>query len=123
MLKKPWATAFGFAAWVGLDWAKEKHAVSMKDIDSGQRERCEVGSTPEAIELWLICPILALGQRFAGKRKLRFDRRRERQGHLPRRPRFREHPDAVRQALPGHLFRAGYSDSPRSESNLRLASI
>src|SRR5437763_17092380 len=63
MLKKPWATAFGFAAWVGLDWAKEKHAVSMKDIDSGQRERCEVGSTPEAIELWAA----ALYQRYGGR--------------------------------------------------------
>ena len=47
MPEKTWAAAFGFAAWVGLDWAMDKHAITLKDIHSGQRERCEQGNTPE----------------------------------------------------------------------------
>jgi hypothetical protein len=68
MAAKTWSAALGLAAWVGLDWAIDKHAITLKDIDSMQRERCELGNTPEAIELWAA----DLAQRFGGRRL--FDR-------------------------------------------------
>jgi hypothetical protein len=52
MAAKTWSAALGLAAWVGRDWAIDKHAITLKDIDSMQRERCELGNTREAIELW-----------------------------------------------------------------------
>jgi len=51
MPEQTWYAALGLAACVGLDWAMDKHAVTVKDLDSGQRERCQLGNTPEAIEL------------------------------------------------------------------------
>jgi transposase len=63
MAEKTWAAAYGFAAWVGLDWAKDKHAITLKDIATGQRERCELGNTPEAVEIWAA----GLAVRFGGR--------------------------------------------------------
>jgi hypothetical protein len=63
MTEKTWYAAFGFAGWVGLDWAIDKHALTLKDIESGQKERCELDSTPETIEIWAA----GLDQRFDGR--------------------------------------------------------
>ena len=63
MSEETWSAALGLAAWVGLDWAMDKHAITLKDIASRQRERCELGNTPEAIALWAA----GLAQRFGGR--------------------------------------------------------
>ena len=52
MPEQTWYAALGLAACVGLDWAMDKHAVTVKDLDSGQRERCQLGNTPEAVGPW-----------------------------------------------------------------------
>ena len=63
MPEETWYVALGLAACVGLDWAMDKHAVAVKDLDSGQRERCQLGNTPEAVELWAA----GLAVRFGGR--------------------------------------------------------
>lgn len=63
MPEQTWYAALGLAACVGLDWAMDKHAVTVKDLDSGQRERCQLGNTPEAVELWAG----GLAARFGGR--------------------------------------------------------
>ena len=63
MPEKTWFAALGLAAWVGLDWALDKHAITLKDIASGERQRCELGNTPEAVEQWAA----ALAVRFGGR--------------------------------------------------------
>ena len=40
-----------YAAWIGLDWADQKHYWSMRTAD-GKLQRGEVKNTPEAIEVW-----------------------------------------------------------------------
>jgi transposase len=42
-----------FAAWVGIDWADQKHAWCLQAADATQRENGEVEHTPEAIEAWV----------------------------------------------------------------------
>ena len=63
MPETTWYAALGLAASVGWDWAMDKHALTLKDFESGQRERCQLGNTPEAIELWAA----ALAVRFQGR--------------------------------------------------------
>jgi transposase len=40
-------------AWVGIDWADEKHDVSLYDVGSGNEEAFEIRQTPEALQEWL----------------------------------------------------------------------
>src|SRR5437879_3789951 len=40
-----------YAAWIGLDWADEKHDWSLCAAD-GKKRQGQLKSTPEAIELW-----------------------------------------------------------------------
>jgi transposase len=42
-----------FAAFVGIDWADQKHAWCLQAADTTQRENGEVQHTPEAIEAWV----------------------------------------------------------------------
>jgi transposase len=63
MKEKTWYAGLGIAACVGLDWAMDKHAITEKDLESGQRERCQLGNTPEAVEHWAA----ALAVRFGGR--------------------------------------------------------
>lgn len=51
------------AAFVGLDWADQKHVVTLQDADSDQRERFTLDQTPEALQSW----IQRLRDRFAGQ--------------------------------------------------------
>jgi transposase len=51
-----------YAAWIGLDWADQKHFWSMRTAE-GKLQRGELDNTPEAIEIWAS----ALDQRFAGQ--------------------------------------------------------
>jgi transposase len=40
-------------AWVGIDWADEKHDVSLYEVGSGKEEAFEIRQTPEALQEWL----------------------------------------------------------------------
>src|SRR5947208_3534647 len=51
------------AAFVGLDWADQKHVVSLQEADSDQRQRFTLDQTPEALQNW----IQQLRDRFAGR--------------------------------------------------------
>ena len=42
-----------FSAFVGIDWADQKHAWCLQAADTTQRENGEVEHTPEAIEAWV----------------------------------------------------------------------
>jgi len=42
-----------FSAFVGIDWADQKHAWCLQAADTTQRENGEVQHTPEAIEAWV----------------------------------------------------------------------
>lgn len=63
MAEKTWYAGLGLAACMGLDWAKDKHAITQKDLESGQQERCQLSNTPEAVEQWAT----ALAVRFGGR--------------------------------------------------------
>jgi transposase len=51
------------AAFVGLDWADQKHVVSLQEVGSDQRQQFTLDHTPEAVQSW----IQLLRNRFAGK--------------------------------------------------------
>ena len=42
-----------FAAFVGLDWADQKHAWCLQAAGATQREKGEVEHTPETVEAWV----------------------------------------------------------------------
>ena len=52
-----------FAAFVGLDWAEQKHVFTLQSAESHRVERGELEHTPEAVEAWA----MALAQRFGGR--------------------------------------------------------
>jgi transposase len=51
-----------FAAWVGIDWADQEHAVCVVDASTGQREESTLAHQPGAIDDWA----MALHNRFPG---------------------------------------------------------
>src|SRR5258708_35844809 len=51
------------AAFVGLDWADQKHVVTLQEANSDQRQRFTLDQTPEALQSW----IQLLRNRFAGR--------------------------------------------------------
>jgi transposase len=51
------------AAFVGLDWADQKHAVTVQESGSDQRQRFTLEHTPEALQNW----IQSLRDRFGGR--------------------------------------------------------
>lgn len=51
-----------YAAWIGLDWADQKHFWTMRTGD-GKSHRGELLNTPEAVEIWAA----ELAQRFQGR--------------------------------------------------------
>lgn len=40
-------------AWVGIDWADQKHDVSVLEVRSGKTERYEIRHSPEGLQEWL----------------------------------------------------------------------
>ena len=40
-------------AWIGIDWADEKHDVSLYEVASGKQEAVVIRQTPEALQEWL----------------------------------------------------------------------
>jgi transposase len=53
-----------FGAYIGIDWADQKHVISLRITGSKQAERSELAQKPEALAAWLS----ALQQRFPGQR-------------------------------------------------------
>jgi transposase len=51
------------AAFVGLDWADQKHALVLRESDSDQRQHFTLDHTPEAVQDW----IQSLRDRFGGR--------------------------------------------------------
>jgi hypothetical protein len=43
----------GFVAFVGIDWADQKHVWSWQNADSTQHESGELEHRPEAVEAWV----------------------------------------------------------------------
>lgn len=58
------AQAEGFAAFVAIDWADQKHTWKLQVADSGEVELGKLENTPEAVEVWAV----GLGQRFEGRK-------------------------------------------------------
>ncbi|MBA3789595.1 IS110 family transposase [Patescibacteria group bacterium] len=52
-----------FAAFVGWDWADQKHDLCLIDVASGKKERSVIKSTPEAIDEWAT----SMRKRFSGR--------------------------------------------------------
>jgi transposase len=52
-----------FAAFIGIDWADEKHDICLQPADSGHREFEVLPHRPDAIERWAV----SLRQRFQGR--------------------------------------------------------
>ena len=40
-------------AWIGIDWADEKHDVSLCDFATGKQEALTIPQNPEALQEWL----------------------------------------------------------------------
>ena len=53
-----------YAAWIGLDWGSEKHALCLKAADSSSLERCTLEQKPEALHGWF----MNLLARFSGRK-------------------------------------------------------
>src|SRR5207244_2382019 len=51
------------AAFIGLDWADQKHVLTLQEAGSDQRHRFTLDHTPEALQSW----IQLLRNRFGGK--------------------------------------------------------
>jgi len=51
------------AAFIGLDWADQKHVVTLQEANSDPRQRFTLDQTPEALQSW----IQLLRNRFAGR--------------------------------------------------------
>src|SRR5215831_17766726 len=43
----------GIRAWVGIDWADEKHDVSLYEVATGKQEALRISQSPEALQEWL----------------------------------------------------------------------
>jgi transposase len=53
-----------YAAWIGLDWGSEKHAIALRPAGSSQIEQSELKQTPEMLHDWF----LKLRKRFPGSK-------------------------------------------------------
>ena len=52
-----------FAAWVGIDWADQKHDLALLAAGSAKEEHHQIEQTPEAIDAWAT----ELRRRFGGR--------------------------------------------------------
>jgi len=44
----------GYAAWIGIDWGSEKHAVCLRAADSNRLEHCILEQKPDVLQAWFI---------------------------------------------------------------------
>ena len=52
-----------YAAWIGLDWGSESHAICLQVAGSSQIERCTLEQKPEALHKWFLNLIARFGNR------------------------------------------------------------
>jgi transposase len=52
-----------YAAWIGLDWGSEKHAICLKPADCEAVQRCTLEQKPEALQGWFMNLLARLGGR------------------------------------------------------------
>lgn len=52
-----------YAAWIGIDWATDKHAVCLQPADSSQLEQCALEQKPEALHAWFMNLLVRFGGR------------------------------------------------------------
>jgi len=58
-----------YAAWIGLDWGSDKHAICLQPADPGPVEHCTLEQKPEALHGWFLNLIARFGGRCpCGKR-------------------------------------------------------
>jgi transposase len=50
-----------YAAWIGMDWGSENHALSLKPADSSQVERYILEQKPEALHNWFMNLLIRFG--------------------------------------------------------------
>ncbi len=53
-----------YAAWIGMDWGSEHHAVCLQAADSSRLEHCNLEQKPESLHIWFF----NLVTRFGGRR-------------------------------------------------------
>lgn len=53
-----------YAAWIGLDWGSQKHAICLKPADSEAVEHYSLEQKPQALHGWF----MALIARFGGRK-------------------------------------------------------
>lgn len=62
-MKTPHSDVPSFAAWIGLDWAKDKHDIALLPASGGPVEPSVLVHTPESVHTWLE----SLRERFGGR--------------------------------------------------------
>jgi transposase len=62
-MKTPHPDTPAYAAWIGLDWAKDKHDIALQPAAGGPPEASVLAQTPEALHAWLD----GLRARFGGR--------------------------------------------------------
>ncbi len=53
-----------YAAWIGIDWATDRHAICLQAADSNRIEHCVLEQKPEALNAWF----MELQLRFGGRK-------------------------------------------------------
>ena len=53
-----------YAAWIGIDWGSEKHAVCLRAADSSRLEHCTLEQKPDTLRAWF----MSLLGRFGGRK-------------------------------------------------------
>lgn len=89
-----------YAALIGIDWARDKHDVRLRETDTGKEEVLQLQHTPEALHEWIV----ELRGRFGG-RKIAIC--------------LEQSKGALIYALMGHEFIALYPVNPSSLANYR----
>lgn len=53
-----------YAAWIGMDWGSEQHAVCLRATDGSRLESCSLEQKPESLHAWIV----NLQARFSGRK-------------------------------------------------------
>lgn len=95
-------TAMEIVAWIGMDWADQKHDISVLEVKTGKQERGELRQSPELLQEW----IGQLRSRYGGGRVAVV---------------LEQGRGALLHALLGHEFLVLYVVNPKSLSRYREA--
>ena len=50
-----------YAAWIGIDWGSEKHAVCLRAADSSRLEHCTLEQKPDTLQAWFMSLLVRFG--------------------------------------------------------------